>query len=107
MESFMENMNCLLLGIAFILVYFIPFNIANSKNHPQKVAIFVLNFFAGWTFIGWLVALVWAVANPGQTEENTIPFDIADELQKLADLKEKGILTEEEFNAQKSQLLNP
>ena len=31
---------------------------------------------------------------------------IADELAKLAELKAKGILTDEEFNAQKSKLLN-
>ena len=32
--------------------------------------------------------------------------NIADELTKLAKLKESGILSEEEFNAQKSKLLN-
>ena len=31
---------------------------------------------------------------------------VAEELSKLADLKDKGILTDEEFNAQKSKLLN-
>lgn len=31
---------------------------------------------------------------------------VADELAKLADLKAKGILTEDEFNLQKSKLLN-
>jgi hypothetical protein len=31
---------------------------------------------------------------------------VADELSKLADLKAKGILTEDEFNSQKSKLLN-
>ena len=31
---------------------------------------------------------------------------IADEIRKLADLKKEGILTEEEFNAKKKQLLN-
>ena len=31
---------------------------------------------------------------------------VADELTKLADLKAKGILSEEEFNSQKSKLLN-
>ena len=30
---------------------------------------------------------------------------IADELQKLSDLKEKGVITEEEFNEQKARLL--
>ena len=31
---------------------------------------------------------------------------VADELTKLAELKDKGVLTEEEFNAQKKTLLN-
>ena len=37
---------------------------------------------------------------------NTNNSSIADELAKLADLKAKGILTEDEFYAQKSKLLN-
>lgn len=35
----------------------------------------------------------------------TPTVSVADELLKLADLREKGILTEEEFNAQKTALL--
>jgi hypothetical protein len=34
-----------------------------------------------------------------------ISDDVIDQLTKLADLKEKGILTEEEFEAQKQKLL--
>ena len=34
------------------------------------------------------------------------PSGVADELAKLAQLKDAGILTEEEFNAQKAKLLN-
>jgi len=34
------------------------------------------------------------------------PIDIADQIKKLADLRDSGILTEEEFNAKKKQLLN-
>ena len=34
------------------------------------------------------------------------PSGVADELAKLAQLKDAGILTEEEFNAQKARLLN-
>ncbi len=30
-----------------------------------------------------------------------------DDLEKLADLKNKGIITEEEFNLKKAQILNP
>ena len=33
-------------------------------------------------------------------------ISISDELQKLADLKSKGLLTEKEFNAQKAKLLS-
>ena len=38
-------------------------------------------------------------------EENNIS-DLADNLTKLNELKDKGILTEEEFNKQKKKLLN-
>jgi hypothetical protein len=41
-----------------ILMYFIP-AIAGMR-HKQAAAIFILNFFLGWTIIGWVGALVWA-----------------------------------------------
>jgi hypothetical protein len=47
-----------------ILLYFLPTAIASRNKHPYGVAIFVLNLFAGWTFIGWLAALVWSLARP-------------------------------------------
>ncbi|MBQ3021977.1 MAG: superinfection immunity protein [Clostridia bacterium] len=43
-----------------IFVYFIPSFIANKKQHTQKTGILLLNIFLGWTFIGWVVALIWA-----------------------------------------------
>jgi len=42
------------------LVYFVPFFVAVMRYHKYKTAIFVLNLFAGWTFLGWVGALVWA-----------------------------------------------
>lgn len=57
----------LITGVVFllfgILIYFIPFIVASNREHPQTGAIFVLNLFAGWTFVGWLIALVWACTN--------------------------------------------
>jgi hypothetical protein len=47
-------------AIAFAL-YFLPFIIAASRRHPQSAPIFIINFFFGWTFIGWVVALAWSV----------------------------------------------
>lgn len=43
-----------------------------------------------------------ADASPIETSQ----FDVTEELAKYFDLKEKGIITEEEFAAKKSQLLN-
>lgn len=51
-----------LLGFICIgfLFYFLPAFIAGMRGHQNAAAIFVLNLFLGWTFIGWVVALVWA-----------------------------------------------
>ena len=44
-----------------LAIYFLPTIIAVLKNRTNTLAIGLLNFFLGWTFIGWVVALVWAV----------------------------------------------
>jgi ABC-type sugar transport system permease subunit len=43
------------------LFYFLPFAIAFNKKRANTGAIFALNLFLGWTLIGWVVALVWAL----------------------------------------------
>ncbi len=47
----------LVLGVAF---YFLPAIVASNRKHPNATAILVLNLLAGWTFVGWVVAMVWA-----------------------------------------------
>jgi hypothetical protein len=42
------------------LMYFLPSIIALAKSKRDLLAIFLLNFFLGWSVIGWIVALVWA-----------------------------------------------
>lgn len=50
-----------LVGLAMIaVVYFIPTITAERRHKRNAAAIAVLNVFLGWTFIGWVVALVWA-----------------------------------------------
>lgn len=39
-------------------IYFLPTIV--GWNHRNGPAILVLNFFLGWTLIGWVLALVWA-----------------------------------------------
>jgi len=46
--------------IAIIFVYFVPSIMAYSSHKKDAQAILVLNTFLGWTFIGWVIAAVWA-----------------------------------------------
>jgi hypothetical protein len=46
--------------LLFIVLYMLPAIVASCRGHHQTLAITVLNIFAGWTALGWLVALVWA-----------------------------------------------
>ena len=43
------------------LGYFLPAMIAWTNGRRNTSAIFALNFFLGWTLIGWVAALVWSL----------------------------------------------
>ena len=62
MEQFSQNPPSpyFLLILGILVPYFLPAIIASARNHHQRLAIFVLNLFLGWTFLGWLLALIWA-----------------------------------------------
>ena len=47
-------------GFGFVM-YFLPTLIAVVREKRDKLAIFLLNFFLGWSVIGWVIALVWAL----------------------------------------------
>ncbi|HAH20158.1 MAG TPA: superinfection immunity protein [Candidatus Omnitrophica bacterium] len=44
-----------------LFLYFFPSVIAGLRRNKNTLAIFLLNFLLGWTVIGWVIALVWAV----------------------------------------------
>jgi hypothetical protein len=44
-----------------VMVYFVPTLVAIHEEHRNAAAIGVLNLLLGWTVLGWIVALVWAV----------------------------------------------
>jgi heme/copper-type cytochrome/quinol oxidase subunit 2 len=52
-----------------VLLYFVPAMVASNRKHSQTTAIAILNLFLGWTLIGWVAALVWALTNPGSLTE--------------------------------------
>lgn len=47
---------------AMVLLYFLPSILAHNK--AKFLPIFLVNFFLGWTVIGWFACLVWALAEP-------------------------------------------
>lgn len=46
--------------LLYIAIYFLPTIVAFLTHHKNKLSIFFLNLLLGWTFIGWVIALVWA-----------------------------------------------
>lgn len=45
-------------------IYLLPAGIAFLRGHQSSVAIALVTVLLGWSFIGWVVALVWAFTNP-------------------------------------------
>ena len=45
--------------VVFLPLYFLPTIIGWKKS--RSLSIFLLNFFLGWTMVGWIVALVLAL----------------------------------------------
>ncbi|MGH0035118.1 MAG: superinfection immunity protein [Myxococcota bacterium] len=45
-----------------IVMYLLPFCVAAFRDHERAPAVLVLNLLAGWTVVGWWVALLWAVS---------------------------------------------
>jgi Superinfection immunity protein len=50
-----------LLLIPFGAIHFLPTIIAALRNGRSVVGIFLLNLLLGWTVIGWIIALIWAL----------------------------------------------
>jgi Superinfection immunity protein len=50
-----------IIGVIGLAIYFIPTFIAFVRRKKQIVAILLINLFLGFTVLGWVGALVWAV----------------------------------------------
>jgi hypothetical protein len=63
-SSWSGLINTCVLPAIVILAYFMPTALAVAASNRSYGAIFILNLFFGWTVLGWIVALVWAVSPP-------------------------------------------
>ncbi|MGO1120156.1 superinfection immunity protein [Rhodovibrionaceae bacterium A322] len=89
---------------AVLVVTFIPTIIAVRVDHQNKLVIFVLNLLA-FTVVAWIVALIWALSNP-KTKVQLVQAPVSDSavIERLAELTEKGVLSEAEFTKIKTAL---
>ena len=59
-------MNGVVLFTVLLIPYIIPSVVAYRRWHRSYKAIIALNILLGWTFLGWVVCLVWSLS--GDTE---------------------------------------
>lgn len=62
------------LTILFVM-YWLPTIIAILRRTPSALGVAAINFFLGWTIIGWFVALLFALATPPAAERVTVYVD--------------------------------
>jgi uncharacterized membrane protein len=86
-------------ALTVLIVYFLPTVIAAFRRHPYVLAIFLIDLLLGWTFIGWLGALVWAFISPGVS---IFPQHDALEIARLR--YARGEITSAEFEEIKRNL---
>lgn len=56
----------LLILAIMLALYFIPEIVAGARRHRSAGAVFALNLLLGWTFVFWVIALVWALTYQGE-----------------------------------------
>lgn len=64
----METVAISLLFVFVLGSYFLPSVIAYLRKKENLASIIVLNAFFGWSLIGWVIALVWALAKDQQPQ---------------------------------------
>ncbi len=106
-------------GPAFIIVavicgicYFLPTIIAFLRGKRSAVAVGALNFFLGWTFLGWIASLVWSLSSEPKPQRiiiNQPPTvrneDHFDKLSRLKRLLDEEAITRDEYESEKRKIL--
>ncbi|WP_446431052.1 superinfection immunity protein [Pseudomonas sp. 1121_17] len=88
-----------------VVVYFVPMMIAFYRRHERHTSIFILNLFLGWAGFVWLVCLMWAIFGHRLKPYPVQYYNKDEELERLANLKSSGSLTESEYEIEKKRLL--
>lgn len=97
------------LGFVFLVLliglYFLPVIIAYRKNHQAIVGIIIVNIIVGWTLIGWIVCLIWSYSGSKKEVLSNEKIIVSMELNRLSELLEKDLISKEEFDKLKKDLM--
>jgi hypothetical protein len=55
------TIQAIIIIVAVLVAYLIPSILAVQDKKRNKTAIIALNILTGWTLVGWIVSLVWAL----------------------------------------------
>ncbi len=92
-----------------VLLYLLPAYIAYKNDNPNKNIILVVNILLGWTTVGWVACLIWAIIDEKGNATDKILRNVGgnkyEDLEKLQKLKESGAITDVEFEVEKQKLL--
>ena len=124
-----SNVIRLIVGIILVTtIWLLPTGIAVLRNSPRVVSVLLWNTFGLLLLgIGWLIALVIALSGEGnaaavttpsvivhnvinspgtRTGDSASPHSDFDLISQLGTLRERGLLTAEEFSAKKLEILS-
>lgn len=71
-------------GIILFPLYFLPTIISLVRNIDGKLTVFLVNSLLGWTFVGWVVALVLALAK-SKKRDQTLPVVGSSPIRNVAE----------------------
>ncbi len=104
----------LVMFLLLLFIYFIPsivaLNIRLTKKNiitdkkTNATSIFVLNFFLGWTLVGWVIALVWAVSDDSKPKNIVESKGKDSSLDLLKKQFAEGKISEKEYKKKKEIL---
>jgi len=112
--------------IIILFTYILPSIIGRNKRNSTSITL--INIFLGWTLIGWVAALIWAINDEDEFGKSRpvfkhplsikppasmpLPFSqpgtksVPEQLQLYKALLDDGAITLQEYDRQKQKLLN-
>ena len=67
----MEGVTLIFIVMIGITFYFLPSIIQEARGARHGSAIFLVNLLFGWTILGWIAALIWAITERTEAASHT------------------------------------